>query len=306
MSSILKTKALGKIYYSEDSRKQSTHALKGIDFEINEGDFTILMGESGAGKSTLLNLLSALDTPTSGQVIYNNKNIFSFSEGKLAEFRREVLGFIFQKLNLLDELSIRENISVPLILNGTPKKDILDKVHNISKKLGVYSLLDKLPSECSGGQVQRIAIARALVTNPKILIADEPTGNLDIKNAEKFLKILKELNEKENITIILVTHDPTIATYGKRVVFIDNGLLTHDINSKDYTKDAYYTKIVKLLSQNDNPIIPNIDESFKENTSNEHEGEILSRIKKGVARLGTSEAEELIDLFKKLYPHAFN
>ncbi|MGL5152364.1 MAG: ABC transporter ATP-binding protein [Clostridium sp.] len=245
MKKILEIKNLVKWYgYTE-----KFYAVKDISFDINEGDFIVLMGPSGAGKSTTLNLTTAFDRPSSGKVMVDGKNIFSLNEDDLTKFRRENLGFIFQEFNLLDTLTIRENITVPLTLAKVPKEKSSKRVIEVAKLMGIEEHLDKYPSECSGGQRQRAAICRALSTNPKLIVADEPTGNLDVKNAHGLLKMLKELNEKEKVTILLVTHDSMIASYSKKVMFIREGVIDSVLESKGKSQIQYYNEILNASTK---------------------------------------------------------
>ena len=203
-------------------------ALHEVSLTMYEGEFVCIMGPSGAGKSTFINNLSTIDIPTKGKVFINGKEVRVMSEGEIGKFRYENLGFIFQEFNLLDSLTIFENIAVPLTLANVDKKEITKRVEEVAKKLDVAQTLDKYPNECSGGQRQRVAICRALVTSPKLIVADEPTGNLDSKNSKEVLELLKYCAKKYNQTLILITHDINIAKSADRVITIEDGQITTD------------------------------------------------------------------------------
>ena len=203
-------------------------ALHEVSLTMYEGEFVCIMGPSGAGKSTFINNLSTIDIPTKGKVFINGKEVRVMSEGEIGKFRYENLGFIFQEFNLLDSLTIFENIAVPLTLANVDKKEITKRVEEVAEKLDVAQTLDKYPNECSGGQRQRVAICRALVTNPKLIVADEPTGNLDSKNSKEVLELLKYCAKKYNQTLILITHDINIAKSADRVNTIEDGEIISD------------------------------------------------------------------------------
>ena len=201
-------------------------ALHEVSLTMYEGEFVCIMGPSGAGKSTFINNLSTIDIPTKGKVFINGKEVRVMSEGEIGKFRYENLGFIFQEFNLLDSLTIFENIAVPLTLAN----------------------VDKYPNECSGGQRQRVAICRALVTNPKLIVADEPTGNLDSKNSHEILSLFKELNEKEGVSILMVTHDSKIASYSSKLLYIKDGIIDRTIEREGLSQKEYFYKIVDINS----------------------------------------------------------
>ena len=215
-------------------------ALHEVSLTMYEGEFVCIMGPSGAGKSTFINNLSTIDIPTKGKVFINGKEVRVMSEGEIGKFRYENLGFIFQEFNLLDSLTIFENIAVPLTLANVDKKEITKRVEEVAK-LDVAQTLDKYPNECSGGQRQRVAICRALVTNPKLIVADEPTGNLDSKNSHEILSLFKELNEKEGVSILMVTHDSKIASYSSNYI-LKMALLIVRLKEKDYHKKNIFIK----------------------------------------------------------------
>ncbi|MEG0823897.1 MAG: ABC transporter ATP-binding protein [Erysipelotrichaceae bacterium] len=247
MEKILETINITKIYGYKT--KNEFEALKEVSLEIYKGDFVSIMGPSGSGKSTLLNNISTIDIPTRGKVFINGQNIRNMLDGAIDSFRFANLGFIFQNFNMMDALNVYENISIPLTLANLSAKEIKEKVEAVAEKLEIKELLEKFPTECSGGQCQRIAIARALVTNPKLIVADEPTGNLDSKNSHDVLTILKDLNEKEGVTIVMVTHDPMIASYGKRLLYIRDGKIDETLEKKDMDQQDYFYKIVEINSK---------------------------------------------------------
>lgn len=244
---VLEAKDVIKIY-GEDEKTQVI-ALNKVSLNIYEGDFITVMGPSGAGKSTFLNNLSTIDLPTKGVVKINGKNVRTMGEIEIGRFRYENLGFIFQEFNLIGTLTIFENVAVPLTLKNVPHKEVEERVEKIAKKLEIEKLLNKYPDECSGGQRQRVAIARALVTNPKLIIADEPTGNLDSKNSHAILGFLKDLNEKEGATILMVTHDAQIASYSKKMVYIRDGVIDGIVEKGDLSQRDYFYKIVDMNSR---------------------------------------------------------
>lgn len=243
---ILIAKNVTKIYGV--GTKNPYTALKDVSLEMEEGEFICVMGPSGAGKSTFINNLSTIDLPTKGFVYINGKEVRQMSEREIGRFRYENLGFIFQKFNLLDSLTIFENIAVPLTLAGKKKKDIQESVNQIAKKLGVEMILNKYPSECSGGQRQRAAICRALVTKPKLIVADEPTGNLDSKNSHELLSLFRDLNVNSGVSILMVTHDPKIASYSSKLLYIKDGVIDETIERQNMSQKEYFYKIVDINS----------------------------------------------------------
>ena len=245
VSEIIEVKNLVKVYGSKGQIK----ALDGISLSVKEGDFVGIMGPSGSGKSTLLNMIGTVDTPSKGSVYLDGVNIRELREGKIAEFRYKNIGFIFQEFNLLDNLTLRENIAVPLVLDGISKDVIKDKVDKISKKLGIEDQMDKYPQECSGGQRQRAAASRALVTEPKVIIADEPTGNLDSKNSNEVMKLFKELNERDGITVLMVTHDSLTASFAHKVLYIKDGMIENTIERKGKKQKEFFEDILKISSE---------------------------------------------------------
>ncbi|MGL4850682.1 MAG: ABC transporter ATP-binding protein [Clostridium sp.] len=228
--------------------KKVVKALDKVNFEIDEGEFIAIMGPSGSGKSTFVNMISTIDTPSGGKVKINGKNVLSLRTDELSKLRYETIGFVFQDFNLLDNLTIFENISVPLKLAGVSKEQISERISELAKKLMISELLEKYPNECSGGQIQRCSIARALINNPKIIIADEPTGNLDSENSKNILRLLKELNESLGITVLIVTHDPLTASYSRKVVNLRDGKIEKSITRDSDTQREYFNRILDLVS----------------------------------------------------------
>ncbi len=222
-------------------------ALKDVSIKMYEGDFICVMGPSGSGKSTFVNNLSTIDIPTKGKVFINGTEVRAMGENEVGRFRYENLGFIFQEFNLLDALTIYENIAVPLTLANCPLDDIKQRVEAIAERLDVFALLNKYPYECSGGQRQRAAVARALVTEPKLIVADEPTGNLDSQNSHDLLALFKQLNH-EGVSILMVTHDSMIASYSKKLLYIKDGQIEKTLEIKDMSQKEYFYKIVEINS----------------------------------------------------------
>lgn len=223
-------------------------ALTDVSLDMNEGDFVCVMGPSGSGKSTFINNLSTIDIPTKGKVFIDGKEVRAMQEAEIGRFRYLNLGFIFQEFNLLDSLTVFENIAVPLSLAHVKKEEIAMRVKDIAVRLNVANLLEKFPSECSGGQRQRVAIARALVTNPKLIVADEPTGNLDSQNSHELLELFKKLNQEEGVSILMVTHDSMIASYSSKLLYIQDGRVAHTIERGNLTQKEYFYKIVDINS----------------------------------------------------------
>ena len=242
---VLKVNNLKKYYGSNNN---ITKALNNISFTVNDNEFLAIMGASGSGKTTLLNTISTIDTVTSGNIIINGIDITNLNEEELSNFRKENLGFVFQDFNLLDTLTIKENIALSLIINKEDKTKIDDLVLDISKKLGISDILSKYPYEVSGGQKQRCACARALINSPKLILADEPTGALDSRNARVLLETFKEMNEELNSTILMVTHDAFSASYASRVLFIKDGEIFNEIIKGKKTRGEFYDEIIDVLT----------------------------------------------------------
>ena len=246
MDALLQVKQLNKVY---GQGEQKFHALKDVSFTIEQGEFVGVMGSSGAGKSTLLNLLATIDTPTSGDIFIAGTNIAKMNGDELADFRRDNLGFIFQDYNLLDSLTVRENILLPLAIAKKPAAVIAKKVDEIAALFGIDALLNKYPYQISGGQKQRTAASRALVTEPKLIFADEPTGALDSKSATDLLNSFVRLNEQKESTIMMVTHDAYAASFCRRIVFIQDGQLATEIFKGTKTRKQFFDTILETLAQ---------------------------------------------------------
>lgn len=245
METLLKAEGLKKVY----GRRGNTYtAIANLDLAVDKGEFVGIMGPSGSGKTTLLNILSTIDRPTSGSVTINGKNIVEMKEKELAIFRRERLGFIFQDYNLLDTLTLEENIALPLALAKRTAGDIGKRVHEVAGKLGLMAILNKYPYEVSGGQQQRAAAARAMIVRPDLIFADEPTGALDSKSATVLLQMMARLNEQEEATILMVTHDAFSASYCQRIMFLRDGEWFTELNRGSLSRKTYFQKILDVLS----------------------------------------------------------
>ena len=242
---VLKVNNLKK-YYGNNTN--ITKALNNISFTVDDNEFLAIMGASGSGKTTLLNTISTIDSVTSGNIIINGVDITNLKEEELSNFRKENLGFVFQDFNLLDTLTIKENIALSLIINKEDKSKIDDLVLDISEKLGIGDILNKYPYEVSGGQKQRVASARALINNPKLILADEPTGALDSRNARVLLETFKEMNEELNATILMVTHDAFSASFANRVLFIKDGKIFNEIIKGQKMRGEFYDEIIDVLT----------------------------------------------------------
>lgn len=222
-------------------------ALSKVSFSIEQGEYVAIMGESGSGKTTLLNILAAFDKPTNGEVLLNGQSIGLIKEQEISAFRRDNLGFVFQDFNLLDTFSIQDNIFLPLVLAGKPYDEMKVSLETIAKKLAIGDILTKYPYEVSGGQKQRTAVARALITKPKLILADEPTGSLDSRATDGLLKLFTEIN-KEGQTILMVTHSIKAASHAKRVLFIKDGEVFHQLYKASMSQEEMYQKISESLT----------------------------------------------------------
>ncbi|MCA1038508.1 ABC transporter ATP-binding protein [Bacillus infantis] len=243
MNNMLQIKRLSKVY----AGKVSYRALSELSLEISKGEFTGIMGPSGSGKTTLLNMISTIDSPTSGEILIEGKNPNMLKKNDLAKFRRRELGFVFQDFNLLETLTVKENILLPLTLDGVRLKVMEEKAEKVAGKLGISPIMNKRTYEISGGQAQRAAIARAIIHTPKLLLADEPTGNLDSKASRDVMETMSDINKADGTTMLLVTHDPLAASYCDRVVFIKDGRLYNEIRQGD-SRQAFFQKIIDMLS----------------------------------------------------------
>ena len=254
MSTILKIDKVEKYYGSKSSL---TKALDNLSFEVDKGEFVAIMGASGSGKTTLLNCISTIDKVTSGYIFVGGEDITRLRGNDLNKFRREKLGFIFQDFNLLDTLTAYENISLALSIQNKGAKEIDKKVNDVATKLGIKEVLQKYPYQMSGGQKQRVASARAIVTDPQIVLADEPTGALDSKSSRMLLESFDYLNEKLNTTILMVTHDSFCASYASRVIFIKDGKVFNEIIKGNSPRKEFFDKIIDVVTllggeENDN------------------------------------------------------
>ena len=237
-----------KKIYSTRFGGNKVQALSNVTFSVEEGEFVAIMGESGSGKTTLLNILASLDRPTSGEVLLEGKNIVHLTEKEISAFRRKNLGFVFQDFNLLDTFSLRDNIYLPLVLAGEDYREMEQKIRPIAKTLGITELLDKFPYEVSGGQKQRAAVARALITNPKLVLADEPTGALDSRAAQTLLETFQKMNNELGSTILMVTHDAFSASYCGRILFLKDGKIFHELVRGSEDRRTFLNKILDVLA----------------------------------------------------------
>lgn len=243
--SILEVNRLKKTYTTRFGGNK-VEALKNISFSVEKGEYVAIMGESGSGKTTLLNILASLDKPTGGSVSLDGMDLSNIKESRLAEFRRDNLGFVFQEFNLLDTLSVEDNIYLPLVLAGKSHVEMEEKIKTIAQKLGIMELLKKYPYEISGGQKQRVAVARALITDPKLILADEPTGALDSKATDELLRLFGDINF-DGQTILMVTHSVKAASHAGRVLFIKDGEVFHQIYRGNKTDEQLYQMISDTL-----------------------------------------------------------
>ena len=242
---VLEVNHVEKVY---GSRNNVTRALADVSFAVDKGEFVGIMGASGSGKSTLLNCVSTIDTVTSGNVVINGADVTRMKHAKLTRFRREQLGFIFQDSNLLDTLTARENIALPLTIARVPAKETLARVEQVAQRLDIAEVLDKYPYQMSGGQQQRVAAARALVTDPAIILADEPTGALDSKNARLLLESIETMNRQYQATVLMVTHDSFAASYTNRVLFIRDGRIFTELRRGDSPRREFFDRIMEVVA----------------------------------------------------------
>lgn len=242
---VLIARKVKKIY---GRKLTAQEVLKGIDVEVNMGEFVGIMGPSGSGKTTLLNVLCSIDFATEGVIEINGQSLRGMKEKELANFRREQLGFIFQDYNLLDTLTVKENILLPLSIGRLPKIVAENRVKELTRILGITDILNKYPNEISGGQKQRTSAARALITNPSLVFADEPTGALDSKSATALLKNLQSINEQKEVTIMMVTHDATAASFCTRVLFLKDGQIYSELYKGDKTRQEFFREIMHTQS----------------------------------------------------------
>lgn len=245
MSEILKLENVEKYY---GNKLNLTKAVDKISLTVDKGEFVAIMGASGSGKTTLLNCISTVDRVTAGSIYVDGKDITKIKGGNLNKFRREQLGFIFQDFNLLDTLTAYENIALPLSIKNARPDEIYVRVMDIAEKLDIVDVMDKHSYEMSGGQRQRVAAARALITNPKLVLADEPTGALDSKSSRYLLKSMSKLNQELEATILMVTHDAFTASYASRVIFIKDGKVFNQIRKGEDTRKAFFDKIIEVVT----------------------------------------------------------
>lgn len=244
--SLLEVSGVKKIYKTRFGG-QSVEALKNVNFTVEKGEFVAIMGESGSGKTTLLNILAALDKATSGTVILDGMDVGKIKESQMAKFRRDNMGYVFQDFNLLDTFSLEDNIYLPLVLAGKKHAEMKSRLDEIAEPLGITNLLNKYPYEVSGGQKQRAAVARALITGPRIILADEPTGALDSKSSDELLDLFTKVNQMGQ-TVLMVTHSTKAASHASRVMFIKDGVIFHQIYKGDSTDTELYQKISDTLT----------------------------------------------------------
>lgn len=245
MEKILQVKNVEKYYGSKSSL---TKAINGISFEVEKGEFVAIMGASGSGKTTLLNLISTIDKVTAGEIFVDGENITKLKGNSLNKFRRDKLGFIFQDFNLLDTLTGYENISLSLSIQNIPYSEQKKRIEDIASKLGITKILNKYPYQMSGGEKQRIASARAIITNPSLILADEPTGALDSKSSKQLLNSFEYLNNELKSTILMVTHDAFTASYASRVIFIKDGKIFNEIQKGDSSRKEFFDNIIDVVT----------------------------------------------------------
>ncbi|RXT06575.1 ABC transporter ATP-binding protein [Ammoniphilus sp. CFH 90114] len=234
-----------KIYKSYGNKWNRQEVLKGLDLSILKGEFVSIMGASGSGKTTLLNVLSSIDAASEGKIFIDGKEMTRMKEKQLAEFRKHHLGFIFQDYHLLDTLTVKENVLLPLSITKVSKSIANEKFRDVATLLGIYDVKDKYPNEISGGQKQRTSAARAFIHEPSLIFADEPTGALDSKSASDLLQRLSHLNQKRTTTIVMVTHDPVAASFGNRVIFIKDGQIYSQLHKGEESRTSFFQAIMK-------------------------------------------------------------
>ena len=245
MKTVLDVQNVEKYY---GNKGNITRALDCLSFQVGKGEFISIMGASGSGKTTLLNCISTIDSTSAGNIFLDGADITKLRDDELAKFRRENLGFIFQDFNLLDTLTIGENISLSLTVNGVSSNEAVKRIESIAAQLGIAHILNKFPYQVSGGEKQRCACARAVITNPKLVLADEPTGSLDSVSSVKLLEMLAELNQQLNSTILLVTHDALSASYADRILFLKDGKIFNEIIKGEKCRQTFYHEILDVLS----------------------------------------------------------
>ena len=245
MGEILKIDSIEKYY---GNKGNILKAIDDVSFEVQKGEFVGVMGPSGSGKTTLLNVIATIDVVSSGHIYLNGKDLTEINKNEIGRFRRENLGFIFQDFNLIDTLTIHENIALALTINKTNKNEIDGKVNSVAKELGIEEILTKYPYEVSGGQKQRTACARALITNPKLILADEPTGALDSRSAQMLIEMISSLNKDFKATILMVTHDSFTASYCDRILFIKDGKIFTELVRGNNTRKQFFNQILDVVA----------------------------------------------------------
>lgn len=246
MELILNIENLTKVY---GNTQNQTKALNGITFQVMPGEFLGIMGSSGSGKSTLLNCIATVIKPSGGNIIVQGNNLGKMSSKEVVAYRGNTVGYLFQNFELLDNLTASENILLPLTLHGGSEKKSRHRLEQLAESLDIVDILDKFPPQMSGGQRQRVATARALILHPKLILADEPTGALDSKNAKNLMEKLSILNQEEEATILMVTHDCNAASFCKRILFIQDGVIFHEIRREDESRGEFYARILKVMAQ---------------------------------------------------------
>lgn len=245
MDGILKLEHIQKYYGNEGN---ITKAIKDISFSVQAGEFLSIMGASGSGKTTLLNCISTIDSVSAGHIYLEGTDVTEIKPKSLARFRRENLGFIFQDFNLLDTLTVSENVALALAINKTPTNNVEPRIMDIAKRLNISNILDKYPYQVSGGQKQRCACARAIINNPKLLLADEPTGALDSHSSQMLLSTIQSINEQLNATILMVTHDAFAASYANRILFLQDGEIFTELHKGNDSRNSFFNKILNVLT----------------------------------------------------------
>lgn len=248
MGNIFKADGLIKNYYlgGNEEENKEIHVLRGVNFTIKENDYVAFMGKSGCGKTTLLKILGLIDKQTKGELYYKEKPVASMVETERAKIRRQQLGFVFQDYYLMNSLTVEENIVLPMLIDKARAKDSIKRAVKFEKILGIRKLARKKPYELSGGEKQRVAVCRALINNPEVILADEPTGNLDSKASEVLINLFEDIYKKMNKTIIMVTHDPQVASHCKRIIFLKDGVILEDLKRKE-SREEFYEKIIDRM-----------------------------------------------------------